>query len=126
MNKAKVNRRLILLLILVLIIGILVGCEEKLPEGIESKVFLKDMNKLYGLVDKSVADRDYYKDDVDKLIGKMDEEKYLKKLNEYEKSILKLTKETLIKVESDLTTGKKMIQSYTFDEIEAIWKMLDY
>lgn len=121
----KVNKKLILMLILVLTMGILSGCtNSNLPEGIENKTFLKDMNKLYILADKSIADREYYKDDINKEIEKMDEVKYLKKLNDYEKSLYELIKETLIKVENDLTTGKKMIQSYTFEEIELIGGML--
>ena len=122
----KVNKKLILMLVLVLIVGVLSGCTNSdLPEGIENKTFLKDMNKLYVLADKSIADREYYKDDINKEIEKMDEVKYLEKLNDYEKSIYELTKETLIKVENDLTTGKKMIQSYTFEEIELIGGMLN-
>lgn len=121
----KVNKKLILMLILVLTMGILSGCtNSNLPEGIENKTFLKDMNKLYILADKSIADREYYKDDINKEIEKMDEVKYLKKLNDYEKSLYELIKETLIKVENDLTTSKKMIQSYTFEEIELIGGML--
>ena len=122
----KVNKKLILMLVLVLIVGVLSGCTNSdLPEGIENKTFLKDMNKLYVLADKSIADREYYKDDINKKIEKMDEVKYLEKLNDYEKSIYELTKEILIKVENDLTTGKKMIQSYTFEEIELIGEMLN-
>lgn len=121
----KVNRRLILLIIVVLTMAISVGCSKNLPEGIESKAFLKDMNNLYDVVDKSIANREYYKEDVDEIIKKMDDNKYLTKLNDYEIAIYELSKETLIKVQNDLTTGKKMIQSHTFDEVELIGEMLN-
>lgn len=132
MVKVNKNKRLILLLVLILsilllLIGILGGCGKKnLPDGIESKTFLKDMDKLYDIVLKSESERKYYKEDIDKILDKMNEQKYQEKLNDYEIYIYALAKETLPKVESDLTTGEKMIQGYTFDEVESIAKMLGY
>lgn len=121
----KVSKKLILLLVLALTMGVLSGCSGGLPEGIESKTFLKDMNKIYDLSIISMSEQTYYKDDINKILDGMNGEKYKEKLNDYELIIFELLLEVLIKVEEDLTTGKKMIQSTTLDEIKLIKEMLD-
>ena len=121
----KVNKKLILLLVLALTMGVLSGCSGGLPEGIESKTFLKDMNKIYDLSIISMSEQTYYKDDINKILDGMNGEKYKEKLNDYELIMFELLLEVLIKVEEDLTTGKKMIQSTTLDEIKLIKEMLD-
>ena len=122
----KINRRLILLLILVLIMGISVGCSSnKLPEGIESKTFFKDLNKGYELLLDSMANNTYYEDDINKLFEKMNEVKYKEKLNIYEISIIESLNSNLDSIKKDLTTGKKVIQSTTLKDIEWVFEIMN-
>lgn len=122
----KINKRLILLLILVLIMGILVGCSNnKLPEGIENKTFFKDLNKGYELLLDSMANNTYYEDDINKLFEKMNETKYKEKLNVYEISIIESLNSNLDSIKKDLTTGKKVIQSTTLKDIEWVFEIMN-
>lgn len=122
----KMNRRLILLLILVLAMSVLGGCSnDKLPNGIESKKFFKDLNKGYELLLDSMANNTYYEDDINKLFGKMNETKYKEKLNVYEISIIESLNSNLDSIKKDLTTGKKVIQNTTLKDIEWVFEIMN-
>lgn len=118
----KVNKRLILMIIFVLTMSILVGCSNaELPEGIENKEFLKNLDKIYELSLKSMSEKKYYKNEINEILKNMNQEK----LNDYESTLLDKLEDILVKVESDLTTGDKTIQSSTFDEMQIFGEILD-
>lgn len=122
----KINKKLILLLVLMLVMSGLGGCSSnKLPEGIESKTFFKDLNKGYELLLDSMANNTYYEDDINKLFEKMNEVKYKEKLNVYEISIIESLNSNLDSIKKDLTTGKKVIQSTTLKDIEWVFEIMN-
>lgn len=121
----KINKKVILMIILVLMVGILGGCSEELPEGIESNKFVKDVNEVYDFVLKSMSQEQYYKDDIDKILDKMKKEEYQEKLNDYELSIYELLSEVLVDVENDLTTGEQVIKGDTHDAIMSIMDIFE-
>lgn len=120
------NKKIILMLILVLCMSIVfVGCGSKeLPDGIESKVFFKDLNTAYESLLDSMADKTYYEDDINKIFDKMNKIEYKNKLNDYELLILESLTNSLDDLKEDLTTGKKTIQSVTTKDIDWIFEMM--
>ncbi len=121
----KVNKRLNLILIAALIMGVLAGCGGgSLPSGVENKSFIKDMDKLYDLTLKSMSEQKYYENDINKILDKMSTSKYTNKLNPYEASMLELSKDILVRVKEDLTTGERIIQSETLEEVTAIMETM--
>lgn len=83
----KVNKKLILMLIFVLIIGVLSGCEEQLkaPEGVDQE-FFDDMIVILGKLEKTK--------------GKLDTDNGEKELDEYLENKLWLTNKEVEIVEA--------------------------
>ena len=120
------NKKIILLLILILCISIVfTGCQSnKLPDGIESKIFFKDLNKAYELLADSMADNTYYEEDINKIFDKMNKIEYKNKLNDYELLILESLNGSLDGIKKDLTTGERIIQSSTTKDIDWIFEIM--
>ena len=116
------NKKIVLLLILVLCMNVVfAGCQSnKLPDGIESKIFFKDLNKAYELLADSMADNTYYEEDINKIFDKMNKIEYKNKLNDYELLILESLNGSLDGIKKDLTTGERIIQSVTTKDIDWI------
>lgn len=121
----KINKRLVLMLVAVLIIIALSGCSGKLPDGIESKKFYKSVSKIYDASLKSMSERQYYKAEIESEVDSINTLKDNDKLNEYELLVFEKLVDVLDDVESDLTTGDKTIKSETLDRIKSIKKLID-
>lgn len=125
----KVNRKLILLLVFVMIIGILGGCAEsgELPDGIENKRFFKDFSSTYGTIMRSMRDHSYNEDKVNESLAKLNSYVDNKKLNDYEILIVNTLNENIGNIKNDLTQGDKTITTKTLDEFGwLIDSMSDY
>lgn len=120
------NKKITLLLILVLCMNVVfAGCQSnKLPDGIESKIFFKDLNKAYELLADSMADNTYYEEDINKIFDKMNKIEYKNKLNDYELLILESLNGSLDGIKKDLTTGERIIQSVTTKDIDWIMDIM--
>lgn len=123
----KLNKIAFLIILMLCVSIILSGCGEKLPDGIENKVFFKDLSKAYGLIARSMSDQIYYEDEINDIFSKMNKENYKVKLNDYELLILETLNSSLPDIKKDLTTGDCIIQSVTTNEFEWIIDMMsDY
>ena len=121
----KINKKLILMLILVLIVGVLGGCDDNLPDGIESKRFNKDMDSLLMVVVKSLSTKTYKEKDISKIIDKMNEKDYMDNLNNYEISIINTINDILPDIKKELSTGNHTIKSQTYERIKWIIDVFD-
>jgi len=121
------KKKYILTLILVLCMSIVfTECQSnKLPDGIESKTFFKDLNKAYELLADSMADNTYYEEDISKIFDKMNKIEYKSKLNDYELLILESLNGSLDGIKKDLTTGERIIQSSTIKDIDWIFEVMN-
>lgn len=119
------NKKLVLLIFVLCVSLLLTGCSEELPEGIESRTFFNDLDRACELLLISMADNTYYEEEIGKIFGKMNEEKYKEKLNDYELLILETLNSNLNDIERDLTTGDRIITSITFEKIEWILDIMD-
>ncbi len=120
----NIRKVIVLTLLICVVLLILSGCGEKLPDGIENKTFFKDLSKAYGLIVRSMSDQTYYEDEINDIFSKMNKESYKIKLNDYELLILETLSNSLPDVKKDLTTGDRIIQSATTNEFKWILDMM--
>ena len=115
----KWNKRLILLLVLVLAIGTLSGCGNKKIEleGVTSSKLTKDLTKLRYLILESLSEKEYKEEGIEKVLSKINDDSYQEKLNILEVQIIKDTNEDMKDLKKELTSGDRIITSATHEKI---------
>lgn len=114
----KVGKMVALLLMVVCTSMILTACGNRKVkfEGVTTKRFEKDLNKLRTLTLMSMREKKY-DTNIDDIIEKMNSIDYTKKLTTQEVIILANLNKSIDDFKKDLSTGKKLISSYTFDDL---------
>lgn len=120
MNK----RRFIGVVVLILCVSMIVGCSKKLPEGIESRTFFNDLEKICNLIIDSWDDGKYNKDDIEEVANEMDKISYRLRLNEYELAILDSVINNLGNIEYDLKDGEGILDCETFDKMQLMLEVV--
>lgn len=121
----KVNRILILMLVLVIMTGILSGCgNNDLPEGIENRKFFKDFSEFYDIVIESMGNGDYNKAELDKSLDKLNKHVDSKKLNEYEELIVDTINTNILSIKEDLIQDNIAIKSEVMDEFRWVLELM--
>lgn len=115
----KWNKRLILMLVLVLVIGVLSGCDNKKIEleGVTSKKLTKDLTKLRYLILESLSEKEYKEEKIEEVLAKINDVNYQEKLNTLEVQIIKDTNEDMKDLKKELTSGDRIITSATHEKI---------
>lgn len=116
MKKGK--RVFIVLLIIAMVAMLFVGCNSNPVKfnGVNSKKFTKDLTSLRSVMLDSLKSQKYKEDDIDKILDKMNAEKYTKKLSDKEKSLLQKINVSKSDLKSDLKdTG--MISDRTYNDM---------
>ncbi len=114
------KRKLALLLVFVIMVGILGGCSNggNLPDGIENKKFFKDLSSTYGLILRAMGDSEYEEEKIAKSLAKLNSYVNDKKLNDYEILIVNTLNENIDNIKRDLTQGDKTIKSKTLENVQ--------
>lgn len=118
------NKKIIIILMCLILLFVFTGCSAKLPDGIENKVFYKDLDGLLATMVKSFQTKTY-KQEVDNILEKMNADKYKENLNDYELSILNAINEVIPDIKNDLNSDNHTIKSDTFNKIEWIYKIFE-
>lgn len=95
-----------------------VGCGEKLPSGFENRAFFNDIKSLVDIMIDSFATETYKEDDINKILHKISNAKYISNLNNYELSILDTVNDGLIYIKRDLESDGHVLSSKTYNQIE--------
>lgn len=114
----KNQRIFIVLLAIIMVTTFLTGCNANSVkfEGVNSKKFTKDLTSLRGVVLDSLKSQEYKEDDVDKILDKMNTEKYTKKLSDKEQLLLQKINVSKSDLKNDLNdTG--MISDRTYSDM---------
>ena len=119
MNK-KVSRSVFLLVLTLCMVVMLVGCSSNISEieGVTTKRFQKDLNKLANVIAKSASEQQYNEKEINKIVDKMNTPSYKNKLTSQELILLESVNESLKDLKVDLTTGEQIMNSYTFNSMK--------
>ena len=122
------NKKMILMLILVLCVSIVfTGCgNAKVTfEGIGSKKLTKDLTQLRSLVIDSIKDKEYKEDEINEILSKINDKKYQEKLNTTEILLINHINEFKEDIRYDLSNGNKLLTSTTYEEINWLLQATD-
>lgn len=119
MNK-KANKRIFLLVLILCMSVIFTGCKDNTSniEGVTTKKFQKDLNSLAKIIAKSASEQEYNEKEINEIVEKMNETSYKNKLTSQELVLLENLNESLKDLKIDLTTGEKIMDGYTFDNMK--------
>lgn len=116
----KINRKLILILVLIVCMGVVVSsCNNKDVEfeGVKNKELTKDLTKLRDLIIESIKDSEYKEDKIEKILKKINGKEYQQELNNLEILLINDINTFKEDIKHDLNSGKKLITSSTYEKI---------
>lgn len=122
----KINKKLILITILVLMVGVLGGCsEEKNVEfdHVTNKKLTKDLNDIRNLALESMTNGEY-DEDIDDLIEEIYSAKYFEDLTDIEIVLVNQLDEIKDTFKNDLTNNNGIIDSYTYEDMNWLLQLV--
>lgn len=119
------NKRLLLTTLVLCIAVLIVGCRPKIEfEGVENRRFHRDLVKLRAAIIESMKEDKYKKDEIEKILSKMNNNNYKKKLNATELALLESLNEVEDDLERDIGDGDDIIDGKLLDKVNWLLQLV--
>lgn len=119
------NKRLLLITLVLCIAVLIVGCRPKIEfEGVENRRFHRDLVKLRAAIIESMKEDKYKKDEIEKILSKMNNNNYKKKLNATELALLESLNEVEDDLERDIGDGDDIIDGKLLDKVNWLLQLV--